>query len=283
MYNYWAKVTLIVVSIFIISLFGVACGQKETTNNISQSTNSTESKKNESTKEKNEYTVGVQDFEEYLPESTYKNGEYSGFARELLDLFASKNGYKFVYKPLSINRLYSEFLEGNVDFKYPDNEYWSKDLKEGKNVVYSSPAVNYVDGVMVLEKNKDITVENLKKMGIVMGFTPFAYMDKINAGQIEKIENPNYDGLMQQVLEGRVDGAYSNIAITKYYFEKNSNQKEKLVFASNLPYTKSTRKFSSIKHPEVIVKFDAFLESNKAEVEALKEKYKIEDGIKDIK
>ncbi|MBF0441893.1 MAG: hypothetical protein HQK54_08325, partial [Oligoflexales bacterium] len=81
--------------------------------------------------EKKEFIVGVQDFIGYLPESDYSNMEYKGFARELLDMFAKEKGYAFTYKAFPLKRLYDSFVHGSVDLKYPDNSYWSTDVKKG--------------------------------------------------------------------------------------------------------------------------------------------------------
>lgn len=74
--------------------------------------------------------VGVQDFENYMPYSQYKNGKFAGFERELLDLFAKKAGIKFEYKALPIKRGYNDLLNGKIDIKIPDNPYWSLDKKK---------------------------------------------------------------------------------------------------------------------------------------------------------
>lgn len=222
--------------------------------------------------------VGVQDFEEYMPYSQYKNGEFTGFERDILDMFGKKYGYKMEYVTLSVKRLYADFIRGDVDLKMPDNEYWSADLKKGKNVKYSKPVVKYIDGVVVKSENIKNGVDKLTNLGIVMGFTPFSYIDLIKQGKVKVSENPRIDGLLKQVSIGRIDGGYLNISVAKFYM-KDWKENEKLVFASGLPNTKSTRHLSSISHPEIIDKFNEFLVSEKSKIDELKAKYKIEDGI----
>ncbi|MGM0471899.1 MAG: substrate-binding periplasmic protein [Bacillota bacterium] len=232
--------------------------------------------------EQKKFTVGVQNYEEYLPYSEYKNGEYKGFNRELLDMFAEAKGYEFEYRALPIKRLYHGFIAGNLDFKYPDNPYWSSDLKEGKDITYSDPVVEYIDGVLVLPKNQGKGVSDLDKLGIISGFTPFTYLEQIESGEIKTYENESYQGLLKQVLYGRVDGAYSNIAVSRYYLDKYMDGKDNLVFDSSLPYTKGYRHLASIKHSGVIKEFNQFLENNQDKVKKLKEKYQVEDGIKNV-
>lgn len=225
--------------------------------------------------DKKTFVIGVQDFQEYLPESQYKNGEYTGFGRDLLDMFAKEYGYKFEYKALPIKRLYSDFVAENIDFKYPDSENWSADVKKGKKVKYSVSIVKYIDGVMVLPENKGKKIENLKSLGIPLGYTPFAYLELIKNGKIKISENPNYEGLLKQSIAGKIDGAYSNIAVANYYMTEIFKEK-KLVFDDSLPNTKSTRHISTIKYPEIIDKFNKFMLDKKEDINLLKIKYEIE-------
>ncbi|MCX7748020.1 MAG: transporter substrate-binding domain-containing protein [Clostridia bacterium] len=222
-----------------------------------------------------EYKVAVQDLAEYMPESEYKDGQYSGYARELLDLFAEKAGIKFTYVVLSLKRQVTEFVNGGADFKYPDNKNWSPEEKQGKEVIYSNNVWNSINCVVVQSKKENMKIDELKKMGIITGFTPFQYMDSIKEGRITVAENSDIKGLMQQVLEGRVDGAYMNPVVIDYYFEKYFQGRDKLVFAKGLPYAETTRHLSTIKYPELINKFNAFLESEKAAINELKKKYNI--------
>ena len=227
--------------------------------------------------------IGVQDFSEYLPYSRVQNGQYSGFNRQLLDRFAELNDFEFSYIPMPIKRLYHEFLNTKVDLKYPDSSYWSKSLKDNyiKNnnisIYYSDPIVSYTDGLMVLPKNVKLTKKNLgknfKSLGIIAGFTPFAYLNHIKNKVVEVHEVNSYEGLLNMVISGRIHGAYSNIDVTKYYLDKVMNKKNALIFAKTLPHTNSTRHLSSIKHPDVIKKFNHFLSTQTTWIMELKRKH----------
>lgn len=228
------------------------------------------------------YTVGVQNFEEYMPYSQVIDGQYQGFNREVLDAFAKDSGIEFEYKPLPIKRLYKEFLEERVDFKYPDSKYWSAQQKEGTAITYSEPVVHYIDGVIVLNSNKGRGIDQFKKLATISGFTPFAWLKHIKEGKVKVHENPNYLGLLRQIVRERADGAYTNIAVSKYYILKaniGASDSSALVFDESLPHTKSTRHMSSIRHPEIIEKFNAWLSEKAALVNKLKQKHKVEEGI----
>ncbi len=225
------------------------------------------------------FIVGVQSIEEYLPYSEYKNEKYSGFNREILDLFANTKGYTLKYDARPIKRLYIEYLQGKFDLKYPDNPYWSADLKKKKDIKYSEPVVEYIDGVMVLPENKGKGIKNLKKLGVVAGFTPYAFLELIKTGEIEQNEIYNYERLLMLAILKRVDGVYSNIAVSRYYLKNIIKDKNALVFDPDIPHTRAQRHLSSIKHPEIIYEFNKFLKENYDIINKMKLKYKVEDGI----
>lgn len=226
------------------------------------------------------FVIGVQNFEEYLPYSQYSNSEYSGFNKDLLDLFAKTKNYTFTYTALPINRLYSDFVSGKVDFKYPDNEYWSRDKKVGLDIEYSSPIVYYIDGVITKTERLGDGVEELKQLETIRGYTPFIYLKKIKEGSILLSENSSIEGLLQQTERERIDGAYFNVAVAKYYLRRiNASGSVDLAFDRLLPHSKGTRHLSSYKYPQIIAEFNAFFESHKDEVEKLKKKYLIEDEV----
>jgi polar amino acid transport system substrate-binding protein len=225
------------------------------------------------------YIIGVQNFQEYLPYSEYKNNTYTGFNRKVLDLFADAMNYKFIYRPIPLKRLYKEFVELRVDLKYPDNAYWSKDIKKNSNVHYSDPLVQYIDGAMVHPQNKGKGIAKVKKLGVVGGFTPFAYLKFIKNGEIEVKEVFDYKNLLKLTIHRRLDGAYSNICVSKYYLRSLFKESDALVFDPDLPHTKSTRHLSSIKYPQIIKEFNSFLKKNEKVVNALKKKYSVEEEL----
>ncbi|OOF11272.1 hypothetical protein BZG83_12695 [Salinivibrio sp. PR919] len=222
------------------------------------------------------YVIGVQNFSQYYPYSSYANRNYSGFNRELLDMFAKTQNYRFIYKPLPLKRLYHRFVDGAVDFKYPDSPKWSPEIKRKSKIFYSEPVVNYIDGVMVIDDNYGQSLNQLKYLGVVAGFTPYPYQSRISAGQIQVDECYKYDSLLMKVVSGRVDGGYANVAVAQFYLEQMGFQKGSVRFDDTLPHSKGTRHLSTIKYPEVIAEFNRFLVDHKEDVDALKASYGLE-------
>jgi polar amino acid transport system substrate-binding protein len=221
------------------------------------------------------YSVGVEAID-YYPLYAGHEEEYNGFSRALLDAFAKDSGYTFNYVPLPVARLFETFLTGDsLDFKFPDNEKWSQKAKEDKNVVYSEPLVQYIDGVFILPDNKTMTVEDLKTLGIIRGFTAWEYMDRIQSGSLQIEESNDYDAMLMKAVKGRVGGAYSSVVVIQDKLEI-MGESGSLIFAAHLPHTRSAYHLSSIKHPKIIDDFNAWMRENADTLQSLKWEYKVE-------
>lgn len=218
------------------------------------------------------YKVGVEDID-YYPVYTTRDGQYSGFAKDLLDMFAEAQGHKFEYKAYPIARLIGTFVEGQVDFKFPDNPNWAGDAKKGKTVHYSEPAQPYTDGTLVLPKHKGKGLDALGKLGIVRGFTPWDYLGSIEQGKVQLNEVSNVEAMMNLGLSERVGGVYFNVDVARHVLAEQLKKPGGLEFDDTLPHTKSQYHLSTIKHPELIEQFNVWLAANADKVEKLRKQY----------
>lgn len=215
------------------------------------------------------FVVGVEELD-YLPFYTNSGGNYSGAAKEIMDAFAKKKGHTFSYKAMPINRLLQSVLSGEVDFKFPDNDFWAKDAKGSAKIVYSTAVFNTKEGAMVLPKRKDAT--EIKSLGTILGFTAFPFLDLIKSKKIELSENPDIDNLVKQGLAERVEGLYLNVDVANYRL-KEMGKEGALVLAEKLPMDKTEFKMSSVKNPKIIAEFSEFLKSDAAAVAEIKAKF----------
>ncbi|MBD8526849.1 substrate-binding periplasmic protein [Pseudomarimonas arenosa] len=221
-----------------------------------------------------EYTIGVEALDYYPHYRSDAKGEFSGFARAVLDTYGQDRGHSFRYRPLPVTRLYAELIAGKVDFKYPDNAFWGKDAKKGAALSYSQPVVNYVDGLMV-QSDRDPGTP-IQTIGTVMGFTAFAYLDALAAGTYKVEERTSMDQLLKGVAVGRIDSAYVNIDVARHAL-KGTPEEGKLSFADSMPADRGSYHLSTLNHAELIKDFDAWLGSNADRVAALKKEYGLQN------
>ena len=222
--------------------------------------------------------IGVEN-QEYLPLYTYEKGSYKGFARELFDAFAHDRGYTVEYRALPVPRLYAAFLDGQLDFKFPDNPNWKREQRSGKNIVYSDPVVSVIDGVSVTPEKKALGVDDVRVIGTMAGFTPWAWIDRVKAGKVNVSENGSFEALVRQTLAGRIDGAYASIAVVNYQLDHVFNKPGALVFNQALPYSRDSYQLSTVRHPEIVREFNAWMKQNRAMIETLKKRHGVEKGV----
>lgn len=212
--------------------------------------------------------VGVEDLD-YAPYATVSDGEYGGFARAVLDAFAADAGHRLIYRPLPVNRLYKALVDGRIDLKYPDNPTWAPRLKAGVSVSYSAPVVRYVNGVMVRPELLGRAPEAVKLLGTVAGFRMPPWRPHIKAGTTRRTENANLAALIRQVLMGRIDGAYANVAVVAAHLAR-MKQAGSLAFDPGLPHATGSYHLSTTTSPAIVAAFDAWMAANPERLNALK-------------
>jgi ABC-type amino acid transport substrate-binding protein len=228
-----------------------------------------------------EYVVGVEDLDYQPYFGLGPDGGYRGFARELFDAFAAARGVRLRYLPLPVNRLYASFFAGRLDLKFPDNPLWQGELRQGHQVTYSQPVVGLLDGVMVPAGARGRGLAALKTLGIVSGFTPAEGLQpEIRAGRVRVVENANFPALLDQVLAGRVDGAYANVAVSRYLFaqmkQPRAGQASGLEFDPALPHYAGHYFLATIRHPEVVAAFDLWMKEAAPWVAGLKKRHGVD-------
>lgn len=219
--------------------------------------------------------VGVESLDQF-PIYKGEGSQYTGFARELMDDFASKYQHTMHYKALPILRLHDELLKAQtVDLKFPDNLEWNADMRKGVKVAYSKPVLAVTEGLSVQPGNKGKGIAHQKTIGAMRGFTPWQYLDAINAKKMAFTEVNTFDALVKMAESGRIDGLFANSIVVNYFLAEVRKQPNLLVFDETLPYTKTNFHLSSVKHPKVVAQFDEYLVKEKAAVDKLKARYSI--------
>ncbi len=217
-----------------------------------------------------DFVVGVQELDYFPIYATDGTGRYVGYARELLDLFASTRGHRFTYRALPIKRLVNDYLLGHTDFMFPDNPRWDAEAKKTLAVCYSAPAVIFQDAVLVLPERRG---QSLQSLGTVRGFTPWKFMGQVKGGSLALQEAQGPRNLIQMALAQRVDGINLARQVADFHLKDMGRPTALVVDAGLLPSTDSQYLLSSIRHPEVVRQFDQFLQTHALAVGALKQKY----------
>ena len=206
-----------------------------------------------------EIRVGVE-LQPYQPYFHVENDEYRGYARDLLDAFAMAHGYRFVYTPLPVRRLLSDFLAGRVDLKFPDHPQWNAEQKAGHSILYSNAAAPYIDGVLLKPAHLGQSPQHIKLLGTQNGFTPWPYLADIRAGRIRLIQANQIESLLRMASNDRVDAVYLNPKVVAHQLGQMGMAADSLVYDPTLPHVEDHYYLSSIRHPQLIEAFNRFLE-----------------------
>ncbi|APJ03345.1 transporter substrate-binding domain-containing protein [Silvanigrella aquatica] len=217
------------------------------------------------------YVIGVENIT-YDPYYTVKeNGEYGAFARDIFDLFAKKSNIQFKYEPMPVARLFKEYLGGGLDFKYPDSSLWMSEGRKNKNIIYSDNVVEYIDGAIIKAENKNKDISFIKKLGTIRGFEVGEYKKR----QIQIEESSNIPELIDKLDNNKIDAVFFNVAVALNYVNRNKYFKNKFIFKKEYPYLHDYYRLSTMKHKDVIDKFNLFLKKNIKEINEMKKKNKI--------
>ena len=224
-----------------------------------------------------EYSVGVEDVDYYpIYSVTAPDYQYRGYARDLLDLFAAREQIQLRYVALPVRRLFHNYWAGRLDLVFPDSPRWNVDQKPALKISYSQAVLVFQDAMLVLPSRLGEPREQFRKLGFVRGFTPWKFQAQIAAGQVKIEESPGPEGLIRMALAGYIDGANMAQQVARYHLAQ-LGQPTGLVVEPNLLTLQDSRYYlSSIRHPELIARFDAFLRHEARAVQALKAKYGLE-------
>lgn len=224
-------------------------------------------------------TVGVEAID-YSPIYAWRDGQFVGATREILDAFAQANGHRLIFRPLPVKRLLAELIHGGIDLKFPDNPEWQLAVRQGAILAYSAPVFAYIDGTVVRSDRVGQGAGAVRTLGTVAGFTPFSWKSLVEGGSVELKENPGFEPLLRQVLAGRIDGAYVNVAVAHHMAASLPGGQGGLSYDPDLPHISDSYRLSSRVAPEIVAEFDAWLAAHQGVVAAIVARTGAEAGLK---
>lgn len=222
------------------------------------------------------FIVGTEDINFY-PHYNFTHPDSTGFANDVLALFAKEYGYRFSFQPLPVKRLYHE-LDNLVDFIYPDNPNWTSLQRVDGHRLFSAPVIFNLGTTMVQPQNQQISLPEFRTLAVIHGFTPTAWLKLRNEYRFKLYEVPNAVSAINLVLKGQLDGADVEYNVAQHIL-RNQQQEGALVAATQLPRTRVSFHLSTVRHPEVLQQFNRFLLSHQADIASLKQKYQLIDEL----
>ncbi|MDF3194772.1 hypothetical protein [Pseudomonas sp. 1928-m] len=225
-----------------------------------------------------DFTVGAEAINFY-PIYDGTAAHYRGYGRDVLDHFASKYGYNFRYVHLPVKRLYRNFLSTDeLDFKFPDNPLWQRDMRKDKAVTYSNTVYQAIEGLFVLPANRDKSLAELAAIATVRGFDAWPYKVDIANGVIELQFANTQDSLVALARQGRVGGIfYEASALNWYQYTTDTPAGDRLVLNERLPHYRPQFFLSTRTQPQIIAQFNQFLQDESHLLQRLKSKYGLSD------
>lgn len=199
----------------------------------------------------------------YPPRYYLEEGKPAGIDVERLTQAFKALGYDIDWKVKPVNELYQALWKGEIDFKFPDNPEWKYEAKQGKEVLYSAAVQSDTDGLFVLPKYANRSLEKIKKVGTLRGFTVVSLEHSVRAGKIQVLEYDDTSALMQAAIQGKIDGAYLSKGVGNYYLSKILRVPNALVFDASLPTAENPYYLSSLKKGKLLSKLNEWMKGNR--------------------
>jgi hypothetical protein len=115
-----------------------------------------------------------------------------------------------------------------------------------------------------------MSLDQLNTLGVLIGFSPVDYYTKNSRIRIST--NTSINGLVQQLILGRVDGIYLSRHVVQHQLKLL--EKTSLVsFMEEFPKQEGTYHLSTIQYPKIIQEFDRFLSTHKREILLIRRQY----------
>ncbi|MGB2739352.1 MAG: hypothetical protein WBC60_02210 [Cognaticolwellia sp.] len=223
-----------------------------------------------------EYIIGVEDVSYYpIYNFSLKSLNQASFTKELLSTFFHLKNYQFKFVALPVKRFDKWYVEEAIDFKFPDSIRWRGEESKKLNITYSKPVLHLTAGSFVLKKDQNKTAENIKRLGIIFGFYPTLWNDRVRVNTLDIVEASSPYSLVKHLLHGNVDAIYIDKNVIAYNLKRLHQDDDTIVLNQNIKHERYAFHFSSVSHPEIIQEFDEFLLSHQSLVAKMKKKYGI--------
>ncbi len=220
------------------------------------------------------YRIGVEE-SSYFPRYGLVDGQFSGYAWELLESFAADSGHQFEYVPLSEDALLHQLLTGAVDLRYPDSPAWYGAYKPKDGLAYSRPLDYTLVGLLVAPGREGD--ETLETLAVLQGFKLEPFAEVLERGELTVYPVARPEHLATLGLAGLVDGIYGDPYVVDYHLRRQGGVGEVLVLDHSFPTSLHDYRLSTLRYPELMIEFDRWFANHYDRVLKLRRDYGITD------
>ena len=198
------------------------------------------------------------------------------FFKEVMDTYGCQKGHTFKYVEYPLSELTKALWEGKIDFRYPDNPAWLVNGNFKNNIFYSVDVITFIEGLMVTSARAGTSIDTIRSIGTIKGYTPWPYVDRIKRKLVQHREFESAYYLIKNVSDGVIDAAFVNVSVAEAIL-RETDLEGTLIFARHLPYLELDSTLSTRYHRSIIQDFSDYLLRSRGQLAALKQKYLIQD------
>lgn len=219
------------------------------------------------------YVVASQNIA-YYPHYEFSAVKDRGYAWALLEAFAAERGITFEYVSMPVLRLQIELEKGNVDFVYPDHPTWTNPVNDNATKHFSIPLTESLVGTFVKPERYGQGISSIRKVSIVLGFSPLYWQDRIESGQTKLISVADNKSAIYMAQWDRADAFDMDYYVARYLMDKLDDVDE-FKLDPDLPVTVVEFCLSTVRKPELLLELNEFITNNPGLIAMLKTRYNI--------
>ena len=221
-------------------------------------------------------TLGIEDIN-YFPHYDARFDEKRGYIFELLAMFEKQANVKFQIVALPTKRLNRRFFKDrDLDLIYPFNPGWVSPETDKTSLMFSAPIVQILGGTMVKTENRDMELSEFSVLAVPRGFTPIEWYKLRDQYEFQILEVANAWDALQMVMLGRADGADIEFNVARALLNKYKKS-DALDLGQKLPFSSIHFFMATYNQHFLLTKFDTFMRDNHQAIEALKQKYQLQE------
>ena len=227
------------------------------------------------------YVVASQNIP-YYPHYEFSSEVDKGFAWALLEAYSKHTGVSFEYVAMPVLRLQVELEKGNVDLVYPDHPTWTNPVNDNKTKHYSAPLTDSLVGTFVKAPRYGQDISRIRKLAIVLGFSPLYWQDRIDNGKTKLISVADNKAALYLAQLDRADAVDMDYYVANYLLSTLSDVDD-FVLDPNLPVTTVEFCLSTLNNPELVADISEFIAQHPDVVAKLKAQYGLDDPTERLK